>query len=124
MTDLVGVRQRIEELANPGEDVLSYARMDTTDQGEYFLVVREYEHPENDSLRILNLRYAYLTKGSGGDGWVGKDSGAAGINIRVPEGADSAEMLQGLAQMFASSIPRLGGGKDPATVDLTPDSED
>lgn len=117
MSDLHGVPRRIRELANDGETVLGHARMSETDEGEYHLVLREYQHPEHDGLRVVNVRYAYLTAGDGSDGWLDN-----GVNIRVEE--DSADTLQALAQLFASGIPRLGGGQDPAYTDLLADEED
>jgi|AntRauMinimDraft_3_1070383.scaffolds.fasta_scaffold01995_2 hypothetical protein len=112
---LIGVDQRIGQLCKDHETLLSYAPAGETDQGVYFVTLRAWDHPTADDAGILSIRYAYLTRGKGGDGWV-KDQGASGINMRV-EG-DPAPFLQGLAQLCAASIPRLGGGKEPATADL------
>lgn len=120
---LIGVESRLKQLANPGETITAYAPCSETDEGVYFLVARHYPHPDLDDGSILNLRYAYLTRGGGSDGWVGGNdsTGAAGINMRI-EG-DPAEFLQGLAQLFAGSIPRLDGDRQPATDDLRPAGE-
>jgi len=114
---LIGVEQRLQQLANPGETLLSYAPTSTTDQGVYFLVLRHYPHPDADEASVLNLRYAYLTRGNGGDGWLDN-----GINMRI-EG-DPAEFLADLARLVAASKPRLDGDLQPATNDLTPTAED
>jgi len=113
---LIGVEQRIRQLANAEETVLGYAPTSTTDQGVYFVVLRHYPHPDVDGASVLNVRYAYLTRGEGSDGWLDN-----GVNVRI-EG-DPAEFLAGLAQLFAAAQPRLDGEDDPATTDLTP-SED
>lgn len=122
---LIGVKARLVELLGAGETLLGFAPTSETDEGVYFLVLRSWDHPEVDGATILSMRYAYLTRGDGGDGWVGGEdsSGAAGINVRI-EG-DPEEFLGGLAQLVAAAKPRLGGGKQPATKDLRPaDRED
>ena len=113
--DLIGVNARIHQLANAGETVLSFAPTSVTDEGVYFLVLRHYPHPDHDDASVLNLRYAYLTKGEGNDGWLDN-----GVNMRV-EG-DPGAFLEGLARLFAASKPRLDGDSDPATNNLTPEA--
>jgi len=104
----VGAMKRLEQLTGADADLLGYTLADTTDEGFYYLTLRAWPHPDVDDASTLSLRYAYLTAGDGGDGWVDE-----GMNMRV-EG-DPSTFLQALAQMFASGIPRLGGGRNPST---------
>lgn len=107
---LIGVDARLAQLANDGEEVLGYAPASETDAGIYFIVLRHYDHPDVDSATVLNVRYAYLTRGSGSDGWVDN-----GINMRI-EG-DPQEFMQSLARLFANASG-VGPGSDPVTADL------
>lgn len=125
MSEIVGIETRLGQLCNDDETLLGYSVADETQQGYYVLVTRSWPHRELDDAAILSLRYAYMTKGDGGDGWVGGDdsSGAAGINMQVPPGADPAEFARGLATMWAGSAARLDrddGGRtaDPFANDM------
>jgi hypothetical protein len=99
---LVGTEQRLNSLANSGEDVIGYAPVSETDEGVYLLVLRLYPHPETDGIDVLNFRYAYLTRGDGSDGWLEN-----GVNIRC-EG-DPARLLVGLAHLFNDAGNNLDG---------------
>lgn len=108
---LVGVEQRLQSLANDGEAILGYAPTSETEEGVYFLVLRHYPHPDVPDASILSIRYAYLTRGEGSDGWIEN-----GVNLRI-EG-DPEEFLGDLAQLVAAGVPRLDGKHDPRAVDL------
>ncbi|AFD02313.1 putative protein 32 [Haloarcula hispanica icosahedral virus 2] len=105
MTDHpIGVRARLDQLTADSEDdarLLGAAQADETSEGYYYLTLRQWQR-DDPTLSTLSLRYAYLTKGDGGDGWL--DSG---VNMRVD--TDSVSDLLGLlAQMFAAGQARQG----------------
>jgi hypothetical protein len=102
--ELVGITQRLDSLANAGEDVVGYAPVSETDEGVYLLTLRLYGHPEDDDVDVINFRYAYLTRGDGSDGWLEN-----GINIRC-EG-DPARLLVGLAHLFNDAGNALDDGE-------------
>ena len=115
--NLVGVKQRLEQLANAGETLLGYAPVSDTNEGVYFVTLRHYPHPDDDGVSVLNCRYAYLTKGEGSDGWLDN-----GINLRC-EG-DPNRMLAGLARLFYDAGDVLeGDDDDPVGLDLRPREE-
>lgn len=114
---LVGVETRLTQLTGEDADLLGYFKADATEDGVYYVTLRAWPHPSADDATTLSMRYAYLTRGQGSDGWVGGDSDAAGVNFRV-EG-DPGVFLQTLAQMCAGSIPRLDADTDPWTGDAT-----
>lgn len=99
---------RVRAMMDDHETLLGVLHASSTSEGDYWLALREWPHPNEDGMRTISLRYAYLTSGDGSDGWIGGDSdtGAAGINIRV-EGDDSAPALQSLAGMMASGAAKL-----------------
>lgn len=105
------LRERIERLCGPDERLLGFARADTTDEGTYFLTVRAWPHPDAEGHWTVSLRYAYLTKGDGSDGWVGGEdsSKAAGINMRV-EG-DPRGFMNGLGALFRGSAETFPQGE-------------
>lgn len=112
---LVGVDARLEQLTGPDADLLGYFKADDTDQGVYYLTLRSWPHPDVDGATILALRYAYLTRGDGSDGWT-----ESGVNMRVS--GDPVAFLQALSQMAAAAIPRQGNpDADPWTGDGTED---
>lgn len=108
---LIGVEARLRQLANAGEDVLGYAPTSETDQGVYFLVLRRYPHPDADDASVLNLRYAYLTRGEGSDGWLDN-----GINMRV-EG-DPDDFVLNLARLLYTT--QDGDHELPTSRDMRP----
>lgn len=99
--DLIGVEKRIRGLADDDDDerVLGYVRTSDTDDGVYYIVCRSKPHPDAADAHILSMRYAYLTRGSGNDGWLEN-----GINMRV-EG-DPAAFLGQLAEFAAACVAR------------------
>lgn len=112
---LIGVKARLEQLANAGEDVLAYAPTSETSEGVYFLVLREWDHPDADDATVASLRYAYLTRGDGSDGWLEN-----GINMRV-EGADTRRFLKNLARLMYGAVDDDQDG--PTRKDLRPPEE-
>jgi hypothetical protein len=109
---------RLERLTTEDEALHGYVHMDETDDGHYYLVVREKPHPDAEGQRILSERYAYLTKNpsEGSDGWIDN-----GINRRD---ADPAELAADLAQMYAQMAARLRNGstdRDAYSEDRTDD---
>lgn len=111
---LIGVEQRIAQLANAGEDVLGYAPTSETSEGVYFLVLREWDHPDADDARVVSLRYAYLTRGDGSDGWIEN-----GINMRV-EG-DPEQFILNLARLIYQT--QDDNETRPVSRDLRPPEE-
>lgn len=111
--DLVGVKQRLLELTGADADLLGFLRASNTDQGAYYLTLRAWPHPDVDGATTLSIRYAYLTAGSGSDGWTDQ-----GMNIRI-EG-DPEEFVGLLAQMVAAARPRLSNSDaEPWSGDAT-----
>lgn len=104
--------ESVAELTEPSERLLGVMKAGETDDGHYYLVLRTWPHPDVDGAWTLALRYAYLTKGDGSDGWTEK-----GVNMRV-EGSVT-RFLQSLSRMFAGSIPRLDGEGEPTMHDAT-----
>jgi len=96
----IGVEARLGQLTGDDAELLGYLQCDETSQGWYYLALRTWEHPDDPDAWTLSLRYAYLTKGDGSDGWTEE-----GMNMRVNGPRDP--FLQALAQMCAGSIPRL-----------------
>jgi hypothetical protein len=110
--DLVGVEKRLRELCNDGETLHRAVHINDTDQGAYYIVVRVWDHPEVEDGQVLSERYAYLTKGSGSDGWVDN-----GVNRRVPPGVDVADMCELLAQGYAKTAAQERAGTTSFEVD-------
>ena len=111
----VGAMKRLEQLTGPDADLLGVSKASETDEGYYYLALRTWPHPDVDDAWTLSLRYAYLTKGDGSDGWTDQ-----GMNMRV-EG-DRETFLQALSRMFAGGIPRLGSSRvNPSMSDATED---
>lgn len=119
MTDAVLENEsgRLLGLCDPEQNLLGFAPTSETDDGVYYLTVREWPHPDVDGAHIVSIRYAYLTRGSGTDGWV--DGG--GVELRV-EG-DPQEFVGDLARLMAACKPRVGGEKRPVRDDLRPTEE-
>jgi hypothetical protein len=109
---LVGTEQRLDSLANAGEDVVGYAPVSETSEGVYLLTIRLYGHPEDEGVDVLNFRYAYLTRGDGSDGWLEN-----GVNIRC-EG-DPARLLVGLGRLFGGAGKNLNS-PSPVKKDVRP----
>jgi len=112
MTDHpIGARSRLGQLTDDSDDdatLLAAAQADETEQGYYYLTLRVWQR-DDPTLSTIALRYAYLTKGDGGDGWIDD----AGVNMRV----DTDEVdtfLQLLARMFASGMNRYQQGETEA----------
>jgi len=108
------VEARIRRLTNDGETLHGYTKVSETDEGAYYVVVREWPHPDVDDAQILSERYAYLTHGDGSDGWVEN-----GINRR--DTFESGELARSLAQMYASIAARQDAEtaeRDPVTDEL------
>jgi hypothetical protein len=124
VSELIGVEKRLQQLCEGEEQLLACLGTDETDQGVYALTLRAWPHPEVDGATTVSLRYAYLTKGDGGDGWVGSDDDAAGINMRVPAGVDVYEFFQTMSAFFAASGARYQNGhSEPYTDDLLAEGE-
>ncbi|AGC65562.1 hypothetical protein K745_gp37 [Haloarcula hispanica virus PH1] len=96
----IGTEARLGQLTGDDADLLGYFMADTTSQGYYYLTLRTWEHPDDPDAWTLSMRYAYLTAGDGGDGWVDE-----GMNMRV--NGPREPFLQALALMCAGAIPRL-----------------
>jgi hypothetical protein len=109
---LIGVEARLEQLAGAGETIHGYAPTSETDEGIYFLVIRSWPHPDVEGAATVSLRYAYLTRGEGSDGWLEN-----GINMRVEDG-NVERFLTGLARLVYYAVENAGTG--PATKDLRP----
>ena len=105
--NLVGVETRLGQLCDDGQHLLDHQAMGETDEGVYYLVSRVWQHPDVDGAQTLSIRYAYLTRGDGSDGWVDN-----GINVRVDPGDDPADVAQQLAQMMATSAAKIRGGRE------------
>jgi hypothetical protein len=108
------VETRLRGLCNDGETLHGYTKVDETDEGAYYVVVREWPHPEVEDARTLSERYAYLTHGGGSDGWVEN-----GINRR--DTFESGELARSLAQMYAGIAARQDRGnaeREPITDEL------
>ena len=112
----VGELKRLEQLTGPDADLLGVTKASETPEGYYYLALRAWPHPDLDDAWTLSLRYAYLTKGDGSDGWTDQ-----GMNMRVEH--DPKTFLQTVSQMFASSIPRFGSGVDATINDATEEEE-
>lgn len=111
--------RRLRGLCDGQQHLLAYGPTSETEDGVYYITLREWPHPDVEDAHVLAIRYAYLTRGAGSDGWV--DGGAAGVNMRV-EG-DVAEFVASLAQMVASARPRIGTDARPSREDLRPTEE-
>lgn len=115
MTELIGVETRLEQLCEDNQTLRGQVAINYTDDGAYYLVVREKPHPDIPGAHVLSERYAYLTRGDGNDGWL-----TNGINRRVT--GDLAEFSQQLAQLYAGVAARQrkeDGETEPFTADLT-----
>lgn len=115
--DLVAVDARLDQLADDHEQVLSKSWCDETDEGHYFIVFRCWEHPDVDGAHVISTRYAYLTKGGGGDAWVDWFD-AAGINCRVPPGVRPETFLETLADAATQAAGVFDTGRSPADVPM------
>jgi hypothetical protein len=105
--DLVGVERRLRNLCDDHEHLINFAFNGATDDGAYYLTLRTWGHPNVDDAAMISLRFAYLTFGDGRDGWY---NGAAGINIRVPEGRDPVDHLWAIAQFIGQGSKLLDAG--------------
>lgn len=112
MSHPIGAEKRMAELTDPSERLLGVTKASETDEGHYYLVLRTWPHPDVDGAWTLSLRYAYLTKGNGGDGWTEQ-----GMNMRVED--SMVKFLQCLSQMFTQAVGRLDGEADPTMHDAT-----
>lgn len=110
----VGALKRLGQLTGPDASLLGVTKASETDEGYYYLALRTWPHPDVDDAWTLSLRYAYLTKGEGSDGWTDE-----GMNMRVEQ--DPEAFLQTLSRMFASGIARFDPSKDPSVHDATED---
>ena len=117
---IIGLETRVRQLMDDHETLLAVTVVNETDEGYYALVVREWDHPtEGVEARILSERYAYLTKGSGNDGWV-TSSKTVAINRR--DALDAGALATGLAQTDAAVAARQRNGGDdlePHLADVT-----
>lgn len=114
MREPVGTVKRLQHLTGDDAELLGYTLCDDTNAGYYLLTLRTWPHPDDEDAWTLSLRYAYLTKGDGSDGWVEE-----GMNMKVSHGRK--KFLQAVAQMFAAGIPRLDGDADPSAHNATED---
>lgn len=116
--DLIGVDKRLAQLTGPDERLLGYAFASETEEGAYYVTLRTWPHPDIEDAWTFAFRYAYLTKGGGGDGWT-----ESGVNLRCEH--DPETFLRTLAKLFlgASERVNLMSGKDPDpwTGDATED---
>ena len=104
--------ERIEQLCGPDERLLGSLRADVTEEGQYFLVVRAWPHPDEENCWTISFRYAYLTRTkSGSDGWVGGEnsSKAAGINMRAY--GDPRQFMHAIGAMFSAASERFPKGE-------------
>jgi hypothetical protein len=108
----VGAARRLDHLTGPDAVLMDAMKSDETDEGHYYLALRAWPHPDVEDAWTLSLRYAYLTKGDGSDGWTDE-----GMNMRV--NGDPLVFLQTLAKMFAGSTQRFDGDHDPMLHDAT-----
>ena len=97
---LVGVDKRLSQLTNPDQVLLGYARASETEEGVYYIVLRTWPHPDVEDAWTVAVRYAYLTKGNGSDGWT-----QSGVNLRC-EG-DPETFLRTLAKLFLGGSQRV-----------------
>lgn len=107
----VGVEARLQQLTGDDAALLGYCLTDETSKGYYYTTLRMWPHPDAEDSWTFSVRYAYLTKGDGGDGWTDE-----GMNMRVSHGRK--RFLQAMSRMFAGGIPRLAGG-DPSAHNAT-----
>mgnify|MGYP006275864381 CR=1 FL=1 len=84
--------RRIRDMTEDHETLHDAEFINSTDDGHYYVVLRTWPHPDIDDAYTVSLRYAYLTKGSGSDGWMEN-----GINMRA---AKLIEFCQAVASMF------------------------
>lgn len=118
------VEERVRKLMKDHERLLDVVVVDETDQGYYALVIRDWDHPSDHvDGGMLSERFAYLTKGDGGDGWV-LEQDAAAINRRDVHG-DGA-LAAKLATAYAKAAARQRAGSDDVEphLDSLVDMED
>lgn len=101
--EIIRIDRRLNGLMDDDETLYGKTIIDETDEGWYVLVARGWDHPEVEGTEILSERFAYLTKGEGGDCWVDWNDAVA-INRRDvgPDGATA----QALAEMYAAIAAR------------------
>lgn len=109
------VEERLRDLLRDGETLHGYTKTGESDEGAFFAVVREWDHPDLDDAEILSERYAFLTMTGGSDGWIDN-----GVNRR--DTFEDGELARSLAQMYAGIAARQGAENpddEPLTDDLT-----
>lgn len=99
MNHPIGYEKRLEQLTGPDATLHAKEQADETDEGYYYLTVRTWPHPDVDDAWTVSFRYAYLTKGDGGDGWT-----ETGMNMRASELVAFAELLSELFGDFAEDV--------------------
>ena len=92
---------RILDMTADHETLHDAEFINATDSGYYYLVLRSWPHPDIDDAHTVSIRYAYLTKGSGSDGWTEN-----GVNMRAE---NLVWFMDVLAAMFESTADDLRG---------------
>jgi len=113
MSHPIGAAKRMAQLTGDDETLLACHKTDETDQGHYYLVLRAWTHPDVEDAYTVSLRYAYLTDGSGSDGWTDQ-----GVNMRC---YSVRRFLRAMSEMFDAADGAVGSG-DVQLLDSTGDN--
>lgn len=115
MTD---AKQRITDLLDADQKLVSIVRTGSTDARTFYTVVRTWDHPEEPGMKVLNVQNAQLTAD-----WSDMSDTflSGGWRQRVP--ADDGTLLRTLAQELAGAAAAADAGtlgdRDVEVEDIT-----
>ena len=109
---------RVEQLADAGQDVVAVVKTGETDARDFYAVVRVWDHPDEPETSVLSLQNAQLVAewSDMSDTWL-----SGGYRQRVPDddGTVARQLAQGLAATAAQQDAGAVGSRDVESFDAT-----